>query len=148
MKNIRNTFNPISSANFILSWLFVSYLQLTNHFMRWFEFVLYLCSMRFLSLDRSAAEVFVLLDYAATSLSVTFARNFDTAYWSFQTWRWGQHILSKCRTNSTPELLPHIREEWWPRSTAFSLEYVIVFDVYKTTSYVFLLFQISLLFNN
>jgi hypothetical protein len=146
MKNVRNTYNPSSPANFILSWLFVSYLQLTNHFMRWFGLVLYHCSMRFLSLDSSAAEVFVLLQYVTTSLTVNVVRSFETAYWSGETWRWGQQDLSKCRANNTPELRPHIREEWQPRSTTFSLEYVIVFDVHKTTSYVNPLLQISLIF--
>ena len=139
MKKVRNTFNPISPANLILSWHFIPYLKLTNHFMWWIELVLYWCSMRFLSLDISAAEEFDLLQYVATSLSVIVARSFETAYWYVEPWRWGQHDLSKCRANNTPEMPPYIREEWWPRSTAFSLEYVIVFDVYKTTSYVFLL---------
>lgn len=116
--------------------------------MRWSELVLYRDSMWFLSLDCSAAEVFVLLDYAATSLSVTVARNFETAYWSVEPWRWGQHHLSKCWTNNAPELRPHIREKWRPRSTIFFLEYVIVPDVYKSTSYLFLLLQLSLLFEN
>jgi hypothetical protein len=148
MKKVRNTFNPSSPAKFILRWLFVSYLQLTNHLMRWFELMLYRCSMRFLGLDGSAAEVFVLLDYVAASLSVNVARNFEAAYWSVESRRWGQHDLFKCRANNTTELRTHFREEWRPSSTSFSLEYVIVFDVYKTTSYVFLLLKLSLLFEN
>jgi len=85
---------------------------MANHFMLQFELVVPSCSMRFLSLDNSATEIFVLLEHVPTSLSMTVARSSETAYWSlwsFEPWRWDKYDLSNVG-QTTPKNWPHIWE--------------------------------------